>query len=84
MTPVSGTQQNERDISRRKLMRKVAYTTPAVFAITAAPRTALGASGPRRRNNNGWGNGSEGGPAPGRSGNNPSPNTKDKANNRGR
>ena len=45
------------DISRRRLLRKAAYTAPAVFAIAAAPRTALGSSGPRGRDHNGRGPG---------------------------
>jgi hypothetical protein len=38
----------------------------------------------RRKNNNGFGNGPESGPAPGRSGTNNSPSASDKQNNRGR
>ncbi len=43
---------NQEDISRRGLLKKAAYTAPAVFAIAAAPRTALGHSGPRGRKDN--------------------------------
>lgn len=45
------------DMTRRRLLKKAAYTAPAVFAIAAAPRTALGYSGPRGRNNHGRGHG---------------------------
>ncbi len=38
----------------------------------------------RTKNNNGFGNGPESGPAPGRSGTNGSPSASDKQNNRGR
>ncbi len=38
----------------------------------------------RQKNNNGFGNGPESGPAPGNSGRNNSPNASDKQNNRGR
>lgn len=84
MQPVSDSQSSHHELTRRRLVRKAAYATPVVFSITAAPHTALGASGPRRRNNNGRGNGPENGSAPGNSGNNPSPNSKDKEHNRGR
>lgn len=40
--------------------------------------------GSRSKNNNGFGNGPESGPAPGNSGRNRSPNASDKQNNRGR
>jgi hypothetical protein len=35
-------------LSRRNLIRKAAYTAPAVFVIASAPRIALGASGPNK------------------------------------
>jgi hypothetical protein len=39
---------SQNELSRRSLIRKAAYTAPTVFVIAAAPRTALGASGPPR------------------------------------
>lgn len=45
MDNVSQAHQNRDEISRRRLLRKAAYTAPAVFAITAAPHVALGKSG---------------------------------------
>jgi hypothetical protein len=38
--------QNEPPCSRRRVLRKAAYTAPAVIAIAAAPKVALGHSGP--------------------------------------
>jgi hypothetical protein len=49
--------------------------------MAAAPNVALGKSG---KNNNGWGNGPESGPAPGNSGNNGSSNSGGKNENNGR
>ncbi len=60
--------------TRRQVVRKAAYSTPAVFAIAAAPNVALGASGNakppmKRQGNNGFGNGAdENTDAPGNSG----------------
>lgn len=36
----------DRQSTRRRLVRKAAYTAPVVFAIAAAPQAALGKSGP--------------------------------------
>lgn len=36
---------DESGISRRRVLRKAAYTAPVVFAIAAAPEVALGRSG---------------------------------------
>jgi hypothetical protein len=49
MKPIHTTQMSHDELSRRDLIRKAAYTAPAVFVVAAAPRIALGASGPTRR-----------------------------------
>jgi hypothetical protein len=59
----------KRNPTRRHVIRKAAYSAPVVFAIAAAPKVALGASGPGRQGNNGFGNGAdENTDAPGNSG----------------
>ena len=35
-------------MTRRNVMRKAAYSTPAVVAIAAAPHAALAGSGPKK------------------------------------
>lgn len=49
MEPVPASEMQSTEVSRRKLIRKAAYTAPAVVVIAAAPNTALGSSGPRRK-----------------------------------
>jgi hypothetical protein len=51
-------------------------SSPCAPSAPSAPK--------KRKNNNGFGNGPESGPAPGRSGTNNSPSASDKQNNRGR
>ncbi len=46
----------KRNPTRRHVIRKAAYSAPVVFAIAAAPKVALGASG---NGNNGFGNGAD-------------------------
>ena len=46
MEPISTLLTDERVQSRRSVIRKAAYSAPVVFAIAAAPKVALGASGP--------------------------------------
>lgn len=49
MEPIPAFQSNHEELTRRRLIRKAAYTAPVVVVIAAAPHTALGASGPRRK-----------------------------------
>lgn len=48
------TQEAQQGITRRSVLRKAAYTAPAVIAIAAAPQVALGSSG---GHGGGWGGG---------------------------
>jgi predicted nicotinamide N-methyase len=51
-------QREPRTYSRRRVLRKAAYTAPAVVAIAAAPKVALGHSGPgcrHKKNSRGGG-----------------------------
>jgi hypothetical protein len=41
-------QEDTQTYSRRNVLRKAAYTAPVVIAIAAAPKVALGHSGPGR------------------------------------
>ncbi len=45
MDEIALTQLGKTEVSRRSVLRKAAYTAPAVFAIAAAPKVALGKSG---------------------------------------
>lgn len=45
MDGIDLTQLDKTEVSRRSVLRKAAYTAPAVFAIAAAPKVALGKSG---------------------------------------
>ncbi len=56
MEETTYTQTDQQGQSRRSLIRKAAYSAPVVFAIAAAPKVALGASG---NGNNGFGNGAD-------------------------
>jgi len=64
MEETTYTQTDQQGQSRRSLIRKAAYSAPVVFAIAAAPKVALGASGnakppKKRQGNNGFGNGAD-------------------------
>ena len=45
MQPMEFSQLDKQEVSRRRFIRKAAYTAPVVFAIAAAPNVALGKSG---------------------------------------
>ena len=54
--------------SRRSILRRSAYSAPAIFVIAAAPEVALGASGPGNGGNPGGGNPGGGNPGGGNPG----------------
>jgi hypothetical protein len=61
MEAITNTQADIRSHSRRRIIRKAAYSAPVVFAIAAAPKVALGTSGSSAsgNGNNGFGNGAD-------------------------
>jgi hypothetical protein len=45
MEPTIKSRLGQQEVSRRRFIRKAAYTAPVVFAVAAAPKSALGKSG---------------------------------------